>query len=315
MKKMNDSFIFADTLAKNVEPMEFRHLKTFQAITDAGSFSAAAKKLQYAQSTITLHIQQLEAELKVQLFYRQGKCVKLTTAGRALQEHSKQLLNRATALQKTMSDLVLGEAGHLRIACIEPIASISLPTILVEFCRKYPKVRLTLEVGVTRTICQQVSTGKVDLAICSSPPALMGLSFDSLFLDPLILLLPQDHRLVDKKEILVQDLAEERILLTDQNCPYREMLETAFFSYGINPYSGIDIISMEAIKRMIAGGLGIGLVSSAFKESLPDKIIVRNIENLELCLSVGIVYEPEMTIPGRALDLFIDMLKSDLWVP
>lgn len=292
--------------------MEFRHLKTFQAITETGSFSAAAEKLQYAQSTITLHVQQLESELKVQLFARQGKRAQLTVAGRALQEHAKHLLNRATALQQTMSDLVLGEAGHLRIACIEPIASLSLPSILVEFCQAYPKVRLTLEVGITRTICKQVAQGEVDLAICSSPPAELELPFDAIFSDKMILLLPKNHRLTKKKEILVQDLAEERILLTEQNCPYREVLEKTFFSYGINPYSGLDIISMEAIKRMVAGGLGVGLVSSAFKENLPDNITARAVEELTLSLPVGIVCEPETSVPGRALSILTTMLREKL---
>ena len=68
--------------------MEFRHLETFQAIIEAGSFLQAAEKLQYAQSTITLHIQQLEAELNVKLFSRRGKKVQLTTAGRALSTHA-----------------------------------------------------------------------------------------------------------------------------------------------------------------------------------------------------------------------------------
>ena len=292
--------------------MELRHLRTFQAITETGSFSAAAEKLQYAQSTITLHVHQLEGELKVQLFSRQGKRAQLTTAGRALQEHAKQLLNRASALQQTMSDLVLGEAGHLRIASIEPIASTSIPSVLVEFCQKYPKVRLTLEVGITQTICHRVAEGEIDLAICSSPPAGLGLPFDALFSDKMVLLLHRTHHLVTKQKISIQDLAEERILLTEQNCPYREMLEKTFFSYGINPYSGLDIISMEAIKRMIAGGLGVGLVSSTLKRTLPDEIVIKEIEGLNLSLPVGIVSEPEVSVPGRALELLSDMLKIKL---
>lgn len=292
--------------------MELRHLKTFQTITETGSFSVAAEKLQYAQSTITLHMQQLESELKVQLFSRHGRKLQLTTAGRALQEHVNQLLYRAAELQQTMTDLVAGEAGHLRIGCIEPVASLYLPDILIEFCQKHPKVRLTLEMGITQTVSQRVAKGELDLAICSSPPAHLGLTFEALFTDPIILILPRSHALSKKDLITIQDLAGERILLTEQNCPYRELLERTFSAHGINPYSGLEIISMEAIKRMVAGGLGIGLISAAFKDLLPEEIVAKSVENLELELLIGIAHEPERSLPGRALELLIAALRTNL---
>jgi LysR family transcriptional regulator, regulator of the ytmI operon len=196
--------------------MEFRHLHTFQAIVQEGSFLKAAEKLQYAQSTITLHIQQLEAELGVKLFSRRGKRTELTVAGRTLRDHADRLLHRAASLQQAMTDLVAGEAGHLRIGSIEPVASVYLPAILVQFCHKYPKVRLTLEVGVTQSISQRVATGSLDLAICSPPNANLGLIFELLFQDPISLLLPENHQLATLNEIPVSLLAEERLILTEE---------------------------------------------------------------------------------------------------
>lgn len=149
--------------------MEFRHLKTFQTIIQTGSFLQAAEQLQYAQSTITLHIQQLEQELGVKLFLRHGKKIKLTAAGKALEVHANFLLHRAQMLHQEMLELVAGKTGHIRIGSIEPVASLQLPPLLVKFCREYPKVRLTLETGVTDVITQRVASGKLDLAICSAP--------------------------------------------------------------------------------------------------------------------------------------------------
>ena len=149
--------------------MEFRHLKTFQTIIQTGSFLHAAEQLQYAQSTITLHIQQLEQELGVKLFLRQGKKTKLTAAGKALEVHANFLLHRAQMLHQEMLELVLGKTGHIRLGSIEPVASLQLPPLLVKFCREYPKVRLTLETGITDVITQRVASGKLDLALCSPP--------------------------------------------------------------------------------------------------------------------------------------------------
>jgi LysR family transcriptional regulator, regulator of the ytmI operon len=292
--------------------MEFRHLQTFQAIAQEGSFLKAAEKLQYAQSTITLHIQQLEAELGVKLFTRRGKRTELTVAGRTLRDHADQLLHRAANLQQTMTDLVAGEAGHLRIGSIEPVASVNLPAILVQFCHKHPKVRLTLEVGVTQAIGQRVATGLLDLAICSPPSANLDLTFELLFQDPISLLIPENHQLATLDEVPISALAQERLILTEEHCPYRNILEKALLAHGINPFSGIEVMSLEALKQMVVYGLGIAVIPTAAIASLPPKTTARSISALDLKLPVGIVFQSEASFPGSALNSLILDLKSGL---
>jgi LysR family transcriptional regulator, regulator of the ytmI operon len=292
--------------------MEFRHLQTFQAIVQEGSFLKAAEKLQYAQSTITLHIQQLESELGIKLFSRRGKRTELTIAGRTLQEHADQLLHRAANLQQTMTDLVAGEAGHIRIGSIEPVASVHLPAILVKFCQKHLNIRLTLEVGVTQVISQAVASGTIDVAICSPPHANLGLAFDLLFQDPIALLIPDTHQFAKSEFIAVSELAGERLILTEEHCPYRNILEKALLPHGINPFSGIEVMSLEALKQMVKCGLGIGVMPAAAIASPPTRTVVRNISELNLELPVGLVYQPEMNFPGSTLHALILELISDL---
>lgn len=315
--------------------MEFRHLHTFQAIAQEGSFVKAAEKLQYAQSTITLHIQQLEAELGVKLFARRGKRTELTVAGRTLQDHADRLLDRAANLQQTMTDLVAGEAGHLRIGSIEPVASVYLPAILVQFCQKHPKVRLTLEVGVTQVISQRVAAGSLDLAICSPPSANLNLNFELLFHDPISLLIPINHQLAVLNEIPVSALAKERLILTEEHCPYRNILEQALLTQGINPFSGIEIMSLAALKQMVQYGLGIGIIPTAALaqplpcrsqsvsqrrqvfdqrriDLLPYQTVARRILELDLKLPVGIVCRSEASFPSSVLHSLVSDLKTGL---
>ena len=292
--------------------MEFRHLQTFQAITREGSFLKAAEKLQYAQSTITMHIQKLEEELGVKLFSRRGKRTELTVAGRTLQNHTDQLLYRAAQLQQAMTDLVVGEAGQLRVGSVEPVASVYLPAILVQFCRQYPNVRLTLEVGVTQVISQRVATGTLDLAICSPPAANLGLDFELLFQDPISLLVPENHRLAAEKDILVSSLAEERLILTEEYCPYRNVLEKALVPYGINPFSGIEIMSLEALKQMVHYGLGIGVMPTTAITTPPPNTVRRSIVDLDLQLPIGLIVNSEVNISGSALNLLAESLKANL---
>jgi DNA-binding transcriptional LysR family regulator len=292
--------------------MEFRHLKTFQTIIQTGGFSQAAEQLQYAQSTITLHIQQLEGELGVKVFSRQGKKVQLTSAGKALEIHASVLLHRAGMLHQEMLELVAGKTGHIRIGSIEPVASLQLPPLLVKFCREYPKVRLTLETGVTDVISQRVASGKLDLAVCSPPNPKLGLDFATIFYDPMTLLVSQKNSLSHKQEILVQDLATERLLLTESNCPYRRVFEQEMQSRGINPYSGLEIMSLRALQSMVQSGLGIGVMPTAIVSPAPEHTVLKNIQNLKLELPVGIALFPEQSIPGLALNLILQTLQDGL---
>jgi LysR family transcriptional regulator, regulator of the ytmI operon len=292
--------------------MEFRHLQTFQSIAEEGSFLKAAEKLQYAQSTITLHIQQLEAELGVKLFSRRGKRTELTVAGRTLIIHADRLLHRAANLQQTMTDLVAGEAGHLRIGSIEPVASVRLPAILVQFCHEHPKVRLTLEVGVTQSISQRVAAGSLDLAICSPPSANLDLTFELLFHDPIALLIPATHSLATLDEISASLLATERLILTEEHCPYRNIFEKALLSEDINPFSGIEVMSLEALKQMVRCGLGIGVMPADAIGFPPPNTIARSISGLDLKLPVGIVFHSEANFPGSVLHALVSDLKTGL---
>ena len=292
--------------------MEFKHLQTFQAIVKTGSFLSAADELQYAQSTITLHIQRLEAELGVKIFARRGRKVQLTKAGEALTSHASFLLHRAEILQQEMIELVLGETGHLRIGAIEPVASLKLPELLASFCQKYPNIRLTLETGVTKVISERVAIGKLDLAVCSPPDVSLGLSFKRLFNDSMALLIPSKNYLSDKAIVEVIDLEKERILVTETNCPYRHVFETEVYTRGVNPDLGIEIMSLKVLQSMVQSGLGIGVMPIGVITPAPENTVVRNLHEVDLELPVGIATFSDDRIPGLAFDVLLEALIDGL---
>ena len=292
--------------------MELRHISTFQAIVKEGSFLKAAEKLMYAQSTITLHIQQLEAELGVKLFIRQGKKVQLTEAGRSLQAQADSLVARAMSLQQTMFDLVAGEAGHVRIGAIEPTASLRLPRILAPFFHERPRIRLTLAVGSTKMISEQVATGVLDLGICSPPEAHLGLDFEPLFVEQLALLLPAHHPLAERSTLRLQDLNDQRLLLTEQGCTYRQEIERTLQKRGKNPYSGLEIGSLETIKHAVQSNMGIALLPLSTIVPTPEQTVVREIEDLTIKLPIGLVLLADEISPSRALEALLILLHKEL---
>jgi LysR family transcriptional regulator, regulator of the ytmI operon len=292
--------------------MELRHLLTFQTIIKAGSFLQAAEELQYAQSTITLHIQQLEAELGVRLFARQGKRVQLTETGERLQEYASHLLHTASLLQQEMGDLARGESGRVRIGAIEPTASARLPSLLLRFCNERPRVRLLLEVGGTRTISNRVLAGDLDLGICSPPEPNLGLRFEPLFVEALALLVPERHPLARADTIYPAMLTGQRLLLSEPGCAYRRVIEQALLRQGTDLHAWIEIGSMEVIKRAVQQGLGVAIIPAVAAAPPLPGVLLREIEQVKLGLPVGLVHHPARGVPGKALYDFEVALRNHL---
>jgi LysR family transcriptional regulator, regulator of the ytmI operon len=275
--------------------MDLRQLQTFQAIVEHGSFLRAAEALQYAQSTITLHIQQLEADLGVPLFTRQAA----------------QILGRVEALRRAMHELAGGEAGYVRLAAIEPSASLRLPELLVAFCADRPRVRLALEVGGTQAIAQRVAAGDLDLGIASPPPASLGLVFEPLFLERMALLAPEAHPLAQAQTISAHDLHSHRLLLTERICAYRQLVEQSLIAQGANAYSGIEIGSMAALTCAVQQGLGIGIVPAIIASPPPPGTVLREIERLDLVLPVGLVRRADDAL-SPATEALLALLRRGL---
>ena len=291
--------------------MDLRQLQTFQAVVEHGSFMRAAEALQYAQSTITLHIQQLEADIGAPLFARQGKKTQLTEAGRLLCAEAAQILGRVEALRRTMRELVDGEAGYVRLGAIEPAASLRLPELLVPFCAERPRVWLALEVGGTRAISRSVAAGDLDLGVASPPPASLGLVFEPLFVERMALLAREEHPLARADTISVRDLRGHRLLLTEQICAYRQLVEQTLVAQGANPYSGIEIGSMAALACAVQQGLGIGIVPAIIACPPPPGTVLREIERLQLGLPVGLVRRAGDAL-SPATEALLELLRSGL---
>lgn len=290
--------------------MELRQLATFQAIVREGSFLRAAEKLGYAQPTVTLHVQQLEAEFGVQLFVRQGRHMRVTEAGRLFEGLAIDILERVSTLQETMADLAGGAAGHIRLGALEPVANRDLPPLLAAFHGEHPRVRLTLDVGGTDLIAMRVADGALDLGICSAPPSYLGLGFEPLFDSAMALLIPDTHPLASKPTISVADLPSQTLLLTERSCAYRAAIERALQERGMNPYAGIEVSGLETVKRCVQQGLGVAFIPVAAADPLPDRTILRAVSGVDLNLRIGLVCKPDWGESRRALHVLMDHLRQ-----
>ncbi|MBW4080499.1 LysR family transcriptional regulator [Paenibacillus sp. S150] len=240
--------------------MESRHLFTFLVVAETGSFTRAARKLDYAQSSITAQIQALEAELGQPLFDRISKKILLTDAGRRLLPYAQEI-----SRMHTMAEVALrsetGLSGVLRIGAPESLAAFRLPGIIKEFRGRYPQVQITLKPGACWELTEFVRTGELDLVFLLQPETeYKELHTETLIHEAMTLVAPLGHPLLELAEVLPHHLKDETILHTETGCTYRILFERHLNSHGVFPDPKLEFWSIEAIKQCVMAGLGISFL-------------------------------------------------------
>ncbi|MFY0544042.1 LysR family transcriptional regulator [Brevibacillus sp. H7] len=268
--------------------MDLKTLKTFQMIVKYGSFVRAAKEMNYAQSTVTMQIQKLESELGVQLLER-GKEIRLTEAGRLFHDQSLQIVKNMEQLQTNLSNVKLGETGHIRIGVTEPTASYRLPDILKRFMSRYPNIRISVEIANTPMLSERILRGDLDFSLCSAPDLGTDLYFEPLFKEEFVVLMPEHHPLAQKEVIAPEDFRGYRLLITSATCPYRRKLKVVMQETGNMTLDTMEIGSMTALKFFVESGLGIALVPKIMAEPVSTGTTIRKIHGSLIDMTFGIL--------------------------
>ncbi len=253
--------------------MELKHLDTFRTLAEELSFTRTALRLNYAQSSVTAHIQALEKELGVPLFDRMGAKLGLTNPGERLLKYAKEILKLVDDLHTEVPQ-GLEPSGRLTVGSVESLCAYKLSPIIREFKLRYPKVSLTFYIGVSNDLRDQTRAGLLDLALLMDKPTEdETLVIQPLSAEKLMILVHPSHSLAIKTQIHPCDLEGETILYPEPGS-YRSLFEKYLVENGVRLTSTIEFSSVEAIKQSVIAGIGIAL--------LPEMAVTRETENKEL---------------------------------
>lgn len=196
--------------------MELRNIESFVSAVQNNSFSAAAKALGYTQSTVTVHIQQLEEEFGVLLFERIGKQVHLTEEGRLFYRHALDILNDVKSTVSAMTDD--GEpAGTLRLGSVFSLSMLRLPGILMELHEKYPKINVSLESEAPPLLFDMLRHNELDLLyMFGGGPLPEDMVCVYEHEEPINFVVSSNHPLARKRKVTLKDLAKEDFITTQR---------------------------------------------------------------------------------------------------
>jgi DNA-binding transcriptional LysR family regulator len=281
-------------------PFTLDQLRILKAIAAQGSFKKAADLLYVTQPAVSLQIQNLEKQLEITIFDRGGRKALLTEAGRLLLEYCERILNQCDEACKAIEDLNSLKGGTLIIGASQTTGTYLMPRMIGLFRQKYPEVSVQLQVHSTRRTGWSVANGQIDLAIIGGqlPSDLENLlQVIPYATDELALVLPSEHILSNKKELLKEDLYKLNFVTLDSQSTTRKVVDKLLQDSGLEIQRlkiEMELNSLEAIKNAVQAGLGASFlpVVSIERELAAGTIHKAFIADLEVKRELKLITNP-----------------------
>ena len=239
----------------------FRQLRLFLALADTGSVSGAARAMHVTQPTASMQLREVTEAVGMPLYEVISRRVHLTDVGRDLAETVRRIMGEWDGFEQRVDATKGLTRGRLSVAAVST-AKYFVPRILGTFCAQYPDIDASLVMLNRDGVVDRLRQNLDDFYIMSQPPADIDLE-DRVFLaNPLLLIAPLGHPLADTPGATAADLAAQSFVLRERGSGTRMACERHFRALGIRPRVRLELGSNEAVKQAVAGGLGLGIVSS-----------------------------------------------------
>src|SRR5262245_57918563 len=254
--------------------MELRQLEHFIAVASEMNFSRAAHRVHVVQSALSTSVGKLERELGVQLFDRSKQQIKITPAGELFREHARRVIHTARLAKDSITDYRGELSGTVELGSLIAFGALDVPRVLGEFHRDYPFVRIRLRQSQTgsMTYLSAIADGSLDLALGSAPdrfPARIEMRL--LSEEPMMYVCRPDHRLAQRDEVAITDLAEEELIGFPTEFGLRRLVEDAFAAAGIASHTPYEVAADYSIAAgLVRHGLGTIFMPAGEAGRFPD---------------------------------------------
>ena len=235
--------------------MELRHLQALVAISDHGTFSAAADHLGTVQSNVSSHVARLERELSAPLIDRSNG--HFTQEGEAVLARARRILSELDALVSDVAACKDEVTGTVRVGMIGTTARWLAPQLMELAADRHPNLALMIAEGITTGLESQLADGQLDLAVLNFPVHGKDLLSKLLFEEDLVLVVPNDHPLAAlDRQLVLEDLAELKLILPLPGTALRDELDAAMKPSGIELSASAQIDGLRLIATLTFEGYG-----------------------------------------------------------
>ncbi len=261
----------------------WNQLRIFEAVARCKNFTRAAEELFVVQPTVSAQVKLLAEIIGMPLFEQIGKKLYLTEAGETLYATCLELFDTWSRFEMAAADLQGIKRGTLRIAIVST-AKYFVPRMLGPFCKSYPDIDVALEIANRDDVVKRLGDNRDDLYIMGVPPADLSVETYPFLDNPLVIIVPRDHELAQRKKIPLQRIVQERFISREKGSGTRITADDFFAAHKIQPNIKMELANNEAIKWSVAGGMGVAVLSqhALLHESMRDKLTVLDVQGFPI---------------------------------
>lgn len=285
-----------------------RQLRTFLAVVEAGSVSAAARALNLTQPAASQQLRELERMFRVRLLERAGGKVQPTAAGEALRQPARRAQAAVDDAMAVVAAYRGGEAGRVRLGTGATACIYLLPPVLAAIKQQMPGLEIVIATGNSVDVAQRVESGELDIALVTLPaPRSRSLSVTRLLADPLVALLPVTMA-GDAAAISAAQLGRLPLILYEAGGTTRSVIDAWFRRAGVTPSPIMQLDSIETIKVLVSGGLGASVMPALALQTPPRGTVTKRLRPAA-SRQLGIVVRREKVL-DQGLRLMIAALRD-----
>lgn len=274
------------------EPFELRHLRYFVAVAEELHFGRAAARLGIAQPPLSQQIKRLEERLGVELFRRTRRSVELTDSGAALLPAARDLLAQAARVEQSVRRSAAGTTGTIQLGFVGSAAHELLPTLLRRFRERYPDASVVpSELSTTEQIAAIVR-GALDAGLVRLPVESPDVATLRLLEEPLVIALPDFHRLASRRRLPLAALANEPFVMWGRplNPPFHDEVIAACHDAGFSPNVVQEAGEIPTIVSLVAAGLGVALVPASMEQVRSDGVVYLPVQGPGVTIALALAW-------------------------
>jgi LysR family transcriptional activator of glutamate synthase operon len=291
--------------------MELRQIKYFIKVAEMEHVSDAAAALHVAQSAVSRQIANLEEELGVKLFFREGRNIRLTPVGRVFLDRAQLAILEIEKAKQEVYEFLNPETGTIRLGFPNSLAAKTLPTVIAAFRKEHPQIGFQLRQGTVNELTTAVIQGHIDLAFVSPVPVKQEhVKGHIFFTEKILALLPSHHGHSGELHIRLSQLRHDSFVMFKQGYILRDLVMKACQQVGFNPRIAFEGEDVDTIKGLVSAGLGVSLLPEISlherqdRETVAIEVIEPNVKR-----TVGIII-PKNRELAPSEQIFFEFLKE-----
>ncbi|MGV0918801.1 LysR substrate-binding domain-containing protein [Empedobacter falsenii] len=287
---------------------DFR-LKVFDTVAKRLNFTKAANELNITQPAVTKHIKEIELNLNIKLFERNGTKIKLTKAGEILLKYTEEIFSVYQKMEFEIGQLQEKQKGTLRLGASTTIAQYVLPPILADFRKRFPEIQLSLVIQNSEKIEDLLANHKIDVGLIEAQIKNRTFHYFPFMKDEIVLVSRQNHSISIKNNIKLDDLKNIPLVFREPGSGTLETIDLALKSKNIKLNElniEIQLGSTESIKSYIlhSDTLAFLSIQSILQELKNQTLTIIDVKSLVIERNFNfIIPEGEQS---KLVNLFID---------